>query len=76
MPFGASFRDTVCGHEVDVSLLNEASPLLMFEVARAGRVIFEEPGTFSSFRSQAARMYYDNQARMLRQADCLKRNSS
>ena len=61
------------GHEVDVSLLNEASPLLMFEVARTGRALFEEPGAFSDFKSRAARMYYDNERRMQKQADFLKR---
>ena len=65
----AAFR----GFEIDVALLNEASPLLMFEVARTGRAIFGEAGAFSAFRSLAARMYYDNERRMNRQAEYLAR---
>jgi len=61
------------GGEVDVVFLNGAAPLLMFEVAQSGQVIFEkEWGTFSEFRSYAARVYYDNEPRFRRQAQYLK----
>ncbi len=61
------------GGEVDVAFLNGAAPLLMFEVARSGQVLFEkEWGTFSEFRSYAARVYYDNEPRFKRQAQYLK----
>jgi predicted nucleotidyltransferase len=61
------------GGEVDVVFLNGAAPLLMFEVARSGQVLFEkEWGTFSDFRSYAARVYYDNESRFRRQAQYLK----
>ena len=59
--------------EVDVVFVNGAAPLLMFEVARSGQVLFEkEWGTFSEFRSYAARVYYDNEPRFRRQAQYLK----
>ena len=61
------------GGEVDVVFLNGAAPLLMFEVAQSGQVLFEkEWGTFSEFRSYAARVYYDNEPRFRRQAQYLK----
>jgi len=61
------------GGEVDVVFLNGAAPLLMFEVAQSGQVLFEkEWGTFSDFRSYAARVYYDNEPRFKRQAQYLK----
>jgi predicted nucleotidyltransferase len=59
--------------EIDIVFLNGASPLLMFEVARSGRVLYEkEWDTFSEFRSYAARVYYDNEPRFRRQAQYLK----
>lgn len=61
--------------EVDVVFLNGASPLLMFEVASSGQVLYEgEWGTFSDFRSYAARVYYDNEPRFRRQAEYLRAN--
>ena len=61
------------GGEVDVVFLNGAAPLLMFEVAQSGQILFEkEWGTFSEFRSYAARVYYDNEPRFRRQAQYLK----
>jgi predicted nucleotidyltransferase len=64
-----------CGdREVDLVLLNGASPLLQFEVARSGQALYEkEPGAFSRFRSYAARLYYDNEVRFRRQAEYLAR---
>jgi uncharacterized protein len=57
------------GREVDLALLNGASPLLAFEVASSGRPLFEEDSmTFSGFRSHAARAFYDDEPRMRRQA--------
>lgn len=63
----------VGGGEIDIVFLNGASPLLMFEVARSGHVLYEkEWGIFSEFRSYAARVYYDNGPRFKRQAQYLK----
>jgi predicted nucleotidyltransferase len=63
----------VDGSEVDVVFLNGAAPLLMFQVAQSGQVLFEkEWGTLSDFRSYAARMYYDNEPRLRRQAEYLR----
>ena len=57
------------GREVDLALLNSASPVLAFEVACSGAPVFESaPATFSRFRSYAARAYYDNEHRLRRQA--------
>jgi len=48
--------------DVDVSFLNGASPLLLFEVARTGRPVYQrEPTTFFEFQSYAARRYYNHQ---------------
>lgn len=47
---------------VDLIDLRRASPLLAFEIARTGRLLFErEPGTFRSFQSLACRRYYDTE---------------
>jgi hypothetical protein len=70
----ADLSDAVRGLEPDLSILNGASPFLMFEVARTGRPLFEaEPGMFAGFRSRAAREYYDNETRVRRQAEFLAR---
>jgi len=46
--------------DIDVSFLNGASPLLLFEVACSGVPLYErQPGGFTLFQSYAARRYYD-----------------
>jgi predicted nucleotidyltransferase len=56
------------GREVDLTVLNDASAALRFEVARTGVAIFERTaGTWSRFRSYAARAYYDEEPRRRRQ---------
>jgi predicted nucleotidyltransferase len=53
---------------LDLTLLNGASPVLAFEVACSGKPLFEsDPTAFSRFRSYAARAYYDNAHRLRRQ---------
>lgn len=45
---------------LDLVDLRRAAPLLAFEVARTGRLIFErEPGTFRQFQALASRRYCD-----------------
>ncbi len=70
----AALSDTLqADGEVDLVFLNGASPLLMFQVASTGQVLFEkEAGAFSEFRSYAARMYYDDAPRFNRQAKYLR----
>jgi predicted nucleotidyltransferase len=47
--------------DLDVVFLNGASPMLLFEVARSGIVLYERrPGDFMQFQSYAARRYDDN----------------
>jgi len=47
--------------EIDVSILNGASPLLLYEVAADGVPLYERtPTTFLCFWSYAARRYDDN----------------
>lgn len=47
---------------VDLVDLRRAGPLLAFEVARAGRLLFErQPGTFRQFQSFASRRYCDTE---------------
>lgn len=54
--------------ELDVAFLNGADPLLLFEVARDGVLLFEaQPVGFAQFCSYAARRYEDNQRRRDRQ---------
>jgi predicted nucleotidyltransferase len=46
--------------DLDVSFLNGANPLLLFEVACSGVPLYErQPGDFNLFQSYAARHYYD-----------------
>ena len=46
--------------DLDVSFLNGASPVLLFEVACSGLPLYEsQPGDFILFQSYAARCYYD-----------------
>jgi predicted nucleotidyltransferase len=52
---------------LDLVDLRRAGPLLAFEVARTGRVLFERhPGTFRTFQALASRRYCDTEK--LRQA--------
>jgi predicted nucleotidyltransferase len=52
---------------LDLVDLRRAGPLLMFEVARTGRLLFEhQPGVFREFQSLASRRYADT--RKLRDA--------
>lgn len=47
---------------VDLVDLRRAGPLLAFEVARTGRLLFEQqPGTFREFQSFASRRYCDTE---------------
>jgi len=47
---------------VDLVDLRRAGPLLAFEVARTGRLLFErQPGTFRQFQSLASRRYCDTE---------------
>jgi predicted nucleotidyltransferase len=62
------------GHEVDVSFLNRATPLLLFEVARQGQLLYEKkPGDFTVFRSYAARRYDDNDKFFRARTESLRR---
>ena len=46
--------------EVDLTLLNDADPLLLYEVARDGVPLYEaEPAAFVAYRSYAARRFDD-----------------
>ena len=48
--------------EIDLVLLNDADPVLLFEVARSGRCLWEKtPVTFVEFGSWAARVYDDTE---------------
>jgi len=47
--------------DLDVVFLNGASPLLLFEVASSGVVLYQaQPTTFAQFQSYAARRYDDS----------------
>ena len=47
---------------VDLVDLRRTSPLLAFEIARRGRVVYERtPGTFRQFQSLASRRYCDTE---------------
>jgi predicted nucleotidyltransferase len=48
--------------EVDLTILNRAGPLLRFEVARSGILLYQHtPTTFAQFKYSASRAYDDNQ---------------
>ncbi|MBM4394621.1 MAG: hypothetical protein FJ087_02895 [Deltaproteobacteria bacterium] len=48
------------GPDVDLTVLNRADPLLLFEVVRQGVPLFEaEPALFAATRSYASRRYDD-----------------
>jgi predicted nucleotidyltransferase len=50
----------VAGREVDFVYLNEAPPLLRFEIARDGVLLFERsPGDWSDFKAQAMIDWWD-----------------
>ncbi len=49
-------------YDVDISFLNHATPLFLFEVARHGKPLYQnKPTDFIVFQSYAARRYYDNE---------------
>src|SRR3989304_1431662 len=51
-------------HRLDLVDLRRAGPLLAFEVARTGRLLFERrPGAFREFQSLASRRYCDTEKR-------------
>jgi predicted nucleotidyltransferase len=48
--------------ELDLTILNSAGPMLMFEVARSGKTLYQETATsFAQFKYAASRAYDDNQ---------------
>lgn len=54
--------DEAIGGDLDFVLLNDAPPLLMFEIATEGKPLHEaEPDTFLEFQLYAAKRHYDNQ---------------
>lgn len=58
---------------LDVSFLNGADPLFLFQVASDGQALYErQPGDWIQFRSYAARRYYDAQKFFDRQWNDLK----
>jgi len=60
--------------EVDVAFLNEASSLLLFQVATTGRSLYErQPLLFWQFQSYAARRYDDDYKYRLRRDAYLER---
>ena len=59
---------------VDVVDLRRASPLLMMEVVRGGRVIFERtPGSYAAFCSLAHRRYVDTAKLRAAQRESIQR---
>jgi uncharacterized protein YutE (UPF0331/DUF86 family) len=55
-----ALRPLFPGERLDLSLLNCASPLLQFQVARHGSPLFEDtPGAFQTFQVLAAKRYAD-----------------
>ena len=62
--------------EVDVTILNEAGSMLLFEVATSGRPLFERrPLLYWQFQSYAARRYDDDHKYRLPRAAYLKRRT-
>ena len=62
--------------EVDVAFLNEASSLLLFQVATTGRPLYErQPLIFWQFQSYAARRYDDDYKYRLRRDAYLERRA-
>ncbi len=59
--------------DLDVSFVNGADPLFLFEVASDGQALYErQPVDFIEFQSYAARRYYDAQKFFDRQWNDLK----
>ncbi len=55
------FSQILKSNDVDVAILNFASPLLQYEVAREATLLYERvPGSFNDFRSLAIRKWDDN----------------
>lgn len=62
------------GRTVDPAILNGASPLLRFQVAREGYAIYERrPGTFMRFKLLAMRQYWDTAKFRRMRAEYLRR---
>lgn len=60
--------------EVDLVFLDEAEPLLLFEVATSGKAIFErEEGAFEWFRVRAVKRYFDTAWIRRIEAEALRR---
>jgi predicted nucleotidyltransferase len=60
--------------ELDVTVLNDASSMLLFEVAREGQLLYErEPLLFWQFQSYAARRYDDDYKYRLRRERYLEK---
>ena len=69
--FDSVFPDAA---QVDVSFLNEASSLLLFEVATRGRPLYERaPLSFWQFQPYAARRYDDDHKYRMRREAYLER---
>ncbi len=50
-----------CPGRLDIAFLNSQSPILLYEVATRGKVLYEaEPGTFTRFCAYAAQLYDDH----------------
>jgi hypothetical protein len=59
--------------DLDLAILNRASPLLLYEVARLGRPLYQaEPTTFVHYRLYALHSWRDNQYRYQRRAQWVK----
>ncbi|MCS6860393.1 MAG: nucleotidyltransferase domain-containing protein [Abditibacteriales bacterium] len=52
-------EDLLGVRKVDVVLLHECSPLLRYQVARDGKVLFERDGAVARFRRRAWSEYFD-----------------
>ncbi|MDE3087894.1 MAG: nucleotidyltransferase domain-containing protein [Chloroflexota bacterium] len=62
-------------NEVDVSFLNRAAPLFLFEVARCGKPLYQsKPTDFIIFQSYAARRYDDNEKFFRARAEFLRKS--
>lgn len=60
--------------DVDLVFLATAEPLLLFEVARTGRPLFEaSEGAWETFRIRAVKRYYDTAWIRRIEADALRR---